>query len=131
MDAQKNHLNETVLLSTHNIRYGWEIRKKQANKVWKMKFRQEKIFSDVSFNDEFKFGSNIITNGRRFFCFPFENFECDYYGCNQTWRLLSGVFEDFDKCVELSQQFSFKTEGFTLVILPDYPQFKCVNHTLC
>ena len=27
MGAQKNRLNETVLLSTHNICFGWEIRK--------------------------------------------------------------------------------------------------------
>ena len=27
MDAQKNHLIETVLLNTHNICFGWEIRK--------------------------------------------------------------------------------------------------------
>ena len=27
MDAQKNRLNETVLLSTHNICFSWEIRK--------------------------------------------------------------------------------------------------------
>ena len=103
--------------------------REQKYKVWKMQFRQEKTFSEVSFNDKFKFGSNIITNGGRFFCFQNETFERDYYGCIQTWRLLSGVFGNFDKCVELGQPFSFKTEGFTLVILPDYPQFKCVNHT--
>ena len=27
LGAQKNHLIETVLLSTHNICFGWEIRK--------------------------------------------------------------------------------------------------------
>ena len=105
------------------------LRNKLANKVWKMQLRWEKTFSEVSFNDEFKFGSNIITNGSRFFCLQNEIFEQDYYGCNRTWRLLSGVFEDFDKCVELGQPFSFKTEGFTLVILPDFPPFMCVNHT--
>ena len=79
----------------------------QANKVWKMQFRQEKTFSEVSFNDKFKFGSNIVTNSRKFFCLQNETFEQDYYGCNQTWRLLSGVLEDFDKCVHLLQHRSF------------------------
>ena len=36
LGAQKNHLIEMVLLSTHNICFGWEIRKLVFNEAWNM-----------------------------------------------------------------------------------------------
>ena len=42
LGAQKNHLIEMVLLSTHNICFDWEIRKiTQSKPIW-VKKKQEK-----------------------------------------------------------------------------------------
>ena len=98
--------------------------------MWKMPFQEENSFSKVTFSDKFQFGTNIVVLGKKFFCFQREcgikKFQI-YNDSEQMWHLVSGFFEDFGKCCELSNSFLNKTEYFTLIALPNYPQFKCVS----
>ena len=76
MGAQKNHLNEMVLLSTHNICFGWEIlkkiyffkihtyleaciRKTENFKSYTVRVTTEKLFETVLLITHFKFGISI------------------------------------------------------------------------